>query len=67
MRQKETAEFAICFSAYLREIREASNTDAADIANLATEMVRHLIRKYPSIREEMELMDDLEILEELGI
>ena len=67
MTQSEVTEFSICFSAYLSNTIQASNTDAAECANMATAMVKHLINKFPKIREEMFFAGDGELLEELGI
>lgn len=67
MTQKEVTEFATSFSAYLSFARGADNIDSAECANLATEMVKHLINKFPTIKQEMFWVGDAELLEGLGI
>lgn len=68
MTQKESLEFALCFSAYLENIRQLCNTDAANAANMATDMIKHLIKTFPKIKNEILTYEDGEtLLSDLGI
>ena len=67
MTQKEIFDLGIDFTTFLDFTKNSENKDAAEVANLAVEMVKGILARTPKLRYEIWQWNKQELLDELGL